>query len=197
MVPCIMDVAEAKKKFEGLYEGIDGYGLSKTAQAKLSYYYNAHIYGEIDFDSFRSILTKTNPKQNEIFYDLGSGTGKAVILAALCFPFSKCIGVEKLDELYESSVETAKKAKLPNVEFIHADFNHADFSDGDVIYLNSYYFRYEMANSRFKKYFYALKPGTRLIFVQTPLDDPELEIIHEGDCEFSWGMSTVFISRKL
>ena len=41
------------------------------------------IYGEVEFKSFYSILRKINPKPGLIFYDLGSGTGKAVYAARL------------------------------------------------------------------------------------------------------------------
>jgi len=28
--------------------------------------------------------------KNEVFYDLGSGSGKVLFAASLCFPFAKC-----------------------------------------------------------------------------------------------------------
>jgi hypothetical protein len=28
--------------------------------------------------------------QNEVFYDLGSGSGKVLFAASLCYPFAKC-----------------------------------------------------------------------------------------------------------
>jgi len=53
-------------------------------------------YGEIDFESFYEILKLTNPSKGEIMYDIGSGTGKAVIMASLFFPLSKVVGIEIL-----------------------------------------------------------------------------------------------------
>ena len=38
------------------------------------------------------------------FYDLGSGTGKCTIAAALTLKFNKIMGVELLDGLYYESV---------------------------------------------------------------------------------------------
>lgn len=192
-----MDLHDLKIRFHELYADINGYTLSIKAQSKLQYYYNAHIYGEIDFDNFYKIISKVKPKENEVFYDLGSGTGKAVILAGLCFPFIKCIGIEKLDELYSCSNEIAKKMNNPNIEFVLGDFNNYNFSDGDVIYLNSYYFDYEMLDNNFLHNISSLKKGTRLIFVHTPLLSPLLEIIDEGYYLFSWGKAKVYISLKI
>jgi hypothetical protein len=39
------------------------------------------IYGEVEFPSFYNVLRKINSKPGSIFYDLGSGTGKAVFVA--------------------------------------------------------------------------------------------------------------------
>ncbi len=191
-----MDKKAAEKKFTDLYKDIDGYAISRKAQANLDYFYDANIYGEITFDSFSNILKAAGPRKNEVFYDLGSGTGKAVIMAALLYPFSKSIGVEYLKELYESSAEIGNKLNNPSVQFIHQDFNDYDFSDGDVIYLNSYYFYYDMYSPEFMRKMELLKPGTRIIFVKTPVIAPFLQKVHEGEYLFSWAPETVYIMIK-
>lgn len=38
------------------------------------------------------------------FYDLGSGTGKAVLAAALLHDFDECKGIEIADSLYDVSM---------------------------------------------------------------------------------------------
>jgi hypothetical protein len=73
-------------------------------------------YGEVEVASFQNILGYTSPHnafnepegilKSRIFYDLGSGTGRAVITAALSpSPFSKVVGIELMPELYELSME--------------------------------------------------------------------------------------------
>jgi hypothetical protein len=42
------------------------------------------------------------------FYDLGSGTGKGCLAAALLYPFDKIGGIEILDGLYNVSVELSE-----------------------------------------------------------------------------------------
>ena len=57
-----------------------------------------------------------------IFYDLGSGTGKGVIGAAILHNFDVCYGIEYLEGLYSLSLDalnaynTRGKAKLANRE---------------------------------------------------------------------------------
>ncbi len=192
----MMDKNSASQLFDDLYKNIDGYAISRIAQQKLDYYYDANIYGEVEFENFYKILSITKPKVNEVFYDLGSGTGKAVVIASLCFPFSRSIGVEYLKELYETSAEVLKKMQRPNIQFFQNDFNTYDFSDGDVIYMNSYYFYYEMYDPAFMRKIQSIKDGTRLIFVQTPIIAPFLKKVHEASYEFSWGDAPVYIMVK-
>ena len=63
-------------------------------------------YGEIDFFSFSCILEKLEIKAGDIFVDLGHGTGRALICAALLFgsTLNRCVGIEIVPELCEISV---------------------------------------------------------------------------------------------
>ena len=54
-------------------------------------------YGEAEIDSFAWVLHHAHPKPGEVFYDLGSGLGKAVILAFLLHDFQKLVGIELLE----------------------------------------------------------------------------------------------------
>lgn len=204
MYTYFMDVPQAKKIFDKLYSDVDGYKMSIKARKKLGYFYKAHTYGEVTFDDFYKMLLETKPKQGEIFYDLGSGNGKAVFIAALCFDFSKTVGIEILDELYESSMDVLSEYKMmtptPNerIDFIKADFNKVDFSDSDVIYINSYYFYYEFITPQFLKQLNQLKKGTRIITLVTPIPDlPFFNTTQKGRFQFSWGPEHIFIHEKI
>lgn len=59
------------------------------------------IYGEVDYHSFYRVLRKINAPAGSVFYDLGSGTGKAVFVARLTQDFSRCIGIEVLSALHQ------------------------------------------------------------------------------------------------
>ncbi len=48
-------------------------------------------YGEIGAKGFAEVLHLVEPQEGEVFVDLGSGTGKAVMLAAALYPLSKSV----------------------------------------------------------------------------------------------------------
>ena len=67
-------------------------------------------YGEIEFISLGEIFYTINERygglpQGGIFYDLGSGIGKAIIAAALLGSFTECYGIEILNSLYDISIQ--------------------------------------------------------------------------------------------
>ena len=64
----------------------------------------SHTYGEISADGFAQVLAIADPQPGEVFIDLGSGTGKAVLVAAALYPFSKVVGVEFVAPLHEASL---------------------------------------------------------------------------------------------
>jgi len=58
------------------------------------------IYGEVEYKSFYRVLRKINAPPGGVFYDLGSGTGKAVFAARLTQDFQRCVGIEILNGLH-------------------------------------------------------------------------------------------------
>jgi SAM-dependent methyltransferase len=105
------------------------------------------IYGEIDFLSFYTILERISPSTQDVFYDLGSGSGKAVLSAILFFNVKKSIGIELLPPLYEQSNAQLEKAtqrfqhhdvekeylsQMGRIQFINDSFLHCDFGDADI-----------------------------------------------------------------
>lgn len=80
------------------------------------------VYGEISFESFGTCLEKIKKvygrpevgssgdvgilqNRGGIFYDLGAGTGKAVVAAAILHNFDQCIGFEILEGLFSVSLD--------------------------------------------------------------------------------------------
>ncbi|CAM9160519.1 unnamed protein product [Sphacelaria rigidula] len=80
-------------------------------------------YGEVDVPDFLSILDVAKPQKGEIFVDLGSGTGKAVVAAACGFPeFSQCRGIELVEGLVNAAndhVQTVRTFLASNLAEKH------------------------------------------------------------------------------
>jgi hypothetical protein len=77
----------------------------------------SHTYGEVASDGFAEILALAEPQPGEAFIDLGSGSGKAVVLAAALYPFSKAVGVEFVRALHlaSSRIVAAFRDALPRL----------------------------------------------------------------------------------
>ena len=61
------------------------------------------------FDILIQILHEAGARPGQSFVDLGSGTGRAVLAAALTFGLRRCVGVEMMKSLAEASTERLKR----------------------------------------------------------------------------------------
>ena len=85
-----------------------------------------------------------SPKNGDVFYDLGCGTGKPVIAAALSFPkFKQCKGMELVDGLVQTGQRIASDCRkickqedleLAPVHVVCDDILKVDWSDGDIVF---------------------------------------------------------------
>jgi len=129
--------------FQRLFAHVDGFALSQKARAQ----HDAmeYVYGEIDFLAFVALLSLVQPDANTIFYDLGSGTGKAVMACAMVFNVKKSCGIELFHELHHSALKQQQRlVKLPSymkkaqtIHFINHDFLIADFNEATLIFINA------------------------------------------------------------
>lgn len=185
------------QSFESLYKNIDGRQISLNERERFTTQDSSFVYGEIIPLSFAQLLESLSPHPEDVFYDLGSGVGKAVLCAALFFEWRKCCGVELMPGLHECSQSLL--AELPArpfpVEFLREDFLQVDLSDASVIFLHATTFAPTLWEN-LKKKLYALKSGTRLIVVTKRLDESVFELISEWIVRMSWGESSAFIYRK-
>lgn len=89
----------AIKQLLSIYRFSFSHLVAKFAKITRNLTQSIYLYGEIDILNFIYILDKLNPNTEDVFYDLGSGAGKAVLTAATAFPFKKAIGIEIVPEL--------------------------------------------------------------------------------------------------
>jgi hypothetical protein len=161
-------------------------------------------------ESFESIRTEWGgmPEHGK-FLDLGSGTGKGCLAAALVHPFESVHGIELLSSLYETSLELKSSyettmpdvqvahpdifATIPTMTFEQSDFLTADIYDYNVIFANSTCFTEEMVATLSAL---PVKPGCYLINT-TQAFGGSWEILERTMKPMSWARATVFISHRL
>jgi len=113
------------------------------------------IYGELLTESVTEILDKLNIKKNDVFYDLGSGTGR-ICLQVYLEKDIKCIGIEYVKprhEIAEKSLELLKKIykNTRKIKFINGDFFDTDWSDATIIYICNTCYGKAVTNKILKK----------------------------------------------
>lgn len=164
-------------------------------------------YGEILLHSFYQNLKILQPKAHEIFYDIGSGSGKLVCSAAILFDIKRAVGIEIQNPLYEFSTKLLRKlkhlqrhnadwqTKLAKVQFHLGDMFALGFHDADIIFINATCFQLENWR-QLEEMFIQLKPGTRIMMTTKYLNEPHFKMIHSLQYEMSWGYARVSIFKR-
>ncbi|GAB5372262.1 hypothetical protein AAMO2058_001649900 [Amorphochlora amoebiformis] len=145
------------------------------------------------------------------FYDLGSGSGRVAIAAALVGNFKKVVGIEILSNLHQIS-EKAKEKYLENmsdkevkrlslkprvqeIEFIHGSFTKVKWDDADVVFINAGSFGYnvmEFLSSKAE----SLPGGSYVITTTLPLKSSKFDLISSRQYLTSNGCTTFHIHRR-
>ena len=168
------------------------------------------IYGEVLFHTLNEIFEKTREKygleQGGIFYDLGSGIGKAVVSAAILHDFSTCIGIEILPELYNLSLclqqkylkhknkYTYLRDSTNDVRFINDDMFNYNWTDATCFFANSTCFDEDLIK---KISNYPVKSGTVCISTTKRMLKSSWQLLETCHKDMSWGKATVYIHKKL
>lgn len=204
-----MDLQRVQGFFDILYGDVNGYEISNRARQKRPFYDRAQTYGEVSVESMYQIITEVKPKENEVFYDLGSGTGKAVMLAAMFFPLKKSAGIELLDDLHESAKTVLKrynseilphlndKEKKTEILFLIGDLLEQDLTDGDIVFIHSTCFDPEMMQVIEQKLAKELKKGSRVITVTKTLISDVFHNYKYKEFNMAWGRATAFFYEKV
>ena len=108
----------------------------------------------------RQMLILAELKPGDVLYDLGSGDGRAVIMAAQDFGATS-VGVELRDDLAKRALDNIHKLDLnEKTQIMQKDIFTVDLSSANVVFL----YLTTSANERIKPKLEAeLKPGTRVV----------------------------------
>eukprot|EP00752_Nemacystus_decipiens_P004889 g4449.t1 len=139
-------------------------------------------YAEFDLPYLAKMLRLAQLDDGDVFLDMGSGTGKAVVAAGLLYPnLSVCRGVEILEGLHRESKTYARKysglrrEKAP-IEFVQGEFmdEAIDVSDVDIVfaYATKYSTERGIYLTELSRKLLDLKPGAKVITIDKRLQGP-------------------------
>jgi len=178
----------------------------------------ALTYGEIDFNSFADILERLDIHQGDTLVDLGSGTGKALVTAALLFAprLARIHGIELLSSLYAPCCEVIGKLRvllesdvaykehlsckvtceLGNI--LATERTAMDWAVADVIFMNSTLFEPALMVALCQLASLRMRSGTRVITLTRPFPNlSQWKIVDQRQYRMSWGTATCFVHIKL
>ncbi|KTD28765.1 hypothetical protein [Legionella israelensis] len=190
-----------QRVYQQLYETVNGYALS--LEARKANDAMEYVYGEIKFLPFIALLSLVSLNKDTVFYDLGSGTGKAVLACAMVFYPHKCCGIEHFENLYQTAcLQQEKLSQLPlyqekarSIHFYHANFLEFDLTDANVIFINATSFfgeTWEKLNERLD----SLAHCHTVITTSKPLLSKCYKLVMSTKLEVSWGLVSAYIHKR-
>lgn len=131
-----------KKIIKDIYKDMEKDVRNVTVKEDHSY----TTYGEIDPTSVDIIINKLKIDNNDIFYDLGSGSGKVVMQFYTNTNIKKAIGIELQTNRHDISIKAFNKLKTnyknlldPNRELIYYNQNmyNSNIDDATIVFMCS------------------------------------------------------------
>lgn len=196
-----LNLTQHQTVFEHIYAHVDAFDCSINARKKqddLSY-----VYGEIEFESFIASLSLTHPKPHECFLDLGSGSGKAVLAAAMVFNVNS-FGIELFKELNELA-EEAKNTLVTmasyqhlakKIHLINDNFLTIPWPDAHIIFINATAFFGDIWLHICKK-IDELASCRMIITTTRPLNNANWVLVGQTQSAMSWGVVDIYFQQKL
>lgn len=121
---------------------------------------NVAPFVESPQDVVKKMLELVKPKQDEVLYDMGSGDGRIIIMAARDFGL-RGIGIEIREDLVKRARAEIKRLNLDSrIKVINDDFFSVDISDADIVTLYLTTSANEKLRPKLEK---ELKSGARVV----------------------------------
>lgn len=202
-----MEIEEASVIVDRLYADVRPYEISHDSRSQLSDQDESFRYGEIVPTALYVMLRPIPVAGARVLYDLGSGTGRNVLLAALLFDFAKLVGVELLEGLHLTAEQKLRefdaeiRPSLPRekrqqiIELRNQDLGEADFSEADVVIAHATCFQPRLME-RLGHQAERLKPGSRIILVGKTISSPTFSLEKVVPHDMDWGRTPVFFLTK-
>jgi hypothetical protein len=158
-------------------------------------------------DPFLHLMSLVKPQPGETFFDLGSGTGKVVMMAHLTQPFACATGIELLPGLhatasrtltrYESELRPTLPAAAGDIALVNGDMLAEDLTGADVIFVHSTCMT-EALVARLGAKVKTCKPTTRFILISRGFFFmPWLECTERFEYTNSWKTQSIAYVYRL
>ena len=190
------------------YASVDGYTVAREEKAKqraAGVFRDGIQYGEVQAAAFARCLEWVQPVAGEVFFDLGSGTGKAVLTAAALHPFAAATGIEIQPRLHEAALAARRAFESIDGASLRAERTALECGDAfagdsawaetaDVVFCTTTCFTPEL-RAALERGVARLRAGARLIVTTQPLESPRLALLRREALPYGKGSLQFFAYR--
>lgn len=150
-----------------------------NAQSRIPHYGNSLApYVNSPESIVERMLEIADLKPNETLYDLGSGDGRIIIMAAQRY-HAKTVGVEISERLVKQTTERINAFGLKNLASVmQADLLNVDLSPADVVTIYLMTNSNEILRPRLEKY---LRAGARVVSHEYPVPGWKAKYVEKTD----------------
>jgi SAM-dependent methyltransferase len=152
-------------------------------------------YGETSWFGIRSALKAVNATAEDVFYDLGCGTGRNVFFARIAYGM-QAVGIDLLPTFVNHAKAVVQELNLNNIAFYEQDAFQTDVSTATIVYVTANCFDQECLDKLYQT-LAALPVGARVISTARPLATPVLRLTGSQRQFFSWGLDQVFYHERI
>jgi precorrin-6B methylase 2 len=187
---------------DAIYEDLSGYITYEDGEKDNAAKENIFLtYGEIKVESVNKILQVLSLKQEDVFYDFGSGVGKVALQAFMQQSIKKAHGIEASEKRHQSAQTALASVKkdLPEMfvsgrtlDYTCGNFLTADVSDATVIFICATCFSEDLMlaiGERLNKH----APTLRFIASLKPIPNSKLPLIGKMDILCTWDKSACYV----
>ena len=192
------EVYKKYKLLNKVFEGVEGGVISHEERSQKALQSPEFTYGEIDFIQFFPLL---NYYKGNIFWDLGCGTGKSLITAAMC-GFKEIYGVEFLYGLCRCANKAIGKYMVEVNEnrkdlfkVIEGDITKVDWSNADVLFASSLCFPDQLMKT-ISEMGTKLKKGTIIMSIKK-FEGEQYKILRALNVKMGWGKKPLYIMQRI
>lgn len=143
---------DPRKLVRQLYRDVDVFDIPRDEEKSVYGTRGSPVYGELTVAGTAHLLEYLGLGETDVFYDLGSGSGKVVLQAAMTAAVRKCVGVELSETRVAESRRVLRIARRRGLlraracGFRHEDIMKTYLRDATVIYTCSTAFSMRFMN---------------------------------------------------
>tara|TARA_Y100000991_G_C21929498_1_gene330183 strand:+ start:112 stop:705 length:594 start_codon:yes stop_codon:yes gene_type:complete len=150
------------------------------------------VYGELCLSEIDKICKEINLNQHDIFYDLGSGSGKIVCYFALAKNIPS-IGIEIIDKRHNVANLIQSRINNPYVNFLKGDIFDYNFNNGTIFYAYNLTWGHEINQKVINKIKNEAK-NCKYIILSTHENHPNIKLFKEiPNVKFSSHKNSMYI----